>query len=143
MRKGAVCFALIAGIMSIMVSCSTPTPAPVGGKKAAVAVLEPKDAMALIDGNRGNDRFVILDVRTPDEFESGHIRGAINIDYNFPLFGSEIDRLDRKKTYLVYCRTGRRSSSAVRTMVELGFTDIYRISGDIVKWQSAGLPVVK
>lgn len=127
----------------MVTSCSTPVAAPSGDKRAAVEVLEPRAALSLIEKNKGNDRFVILDVRTPDEFASGHIGDAINIDYNSPLFRNNLARLDKEKTYLVYCRTGRRSSSAVQTMLELGFTHIYRISGDIVKWQSMKLPLVK
>jgi rhodanese-related sulfurtransferase len=143
MRKAAVCLALIVGIIGMATSCSTPAAAPSGDKQATVVVLEPGDALSLIEKNRGNDRFVILDVRTPEEFDSGHIGDAINIDYHSPLFRSHLDRLDKKKTYLVYCRTGRRSGAAVQTMRELGFTSLYRISGDMVRWQSMKLPVVK
>jgi rhodanese-related sulfurtransferase len=143
MKKAVVCVVLIAGIIGMVISCSTPAAVPSGDKRATVEVLEPKDALSLIEKNKGNDRFVILDVRTPGEFAEGHIADAINIDYNSPLFRNNLARLDKEKTYLVYCRTGRRSSSAVQTMLELGFTRVYRISGDIVKWQSMKLPLVK
>lgn len=143
MKRTLILAALLAGLICTLVSCSTPPTSAQGGDKVAVRVLEPKDALSLIEKNRGNERFVILDVRTLEEFEGGHIGGAVNINFESPLFKSEVERLDRTKAYLVYCRTGRRSAAAAKTMVGLGFTDIYRISGDIVKWQSMGLPLVK
>jgi rhodanese-related sulfurtransferase len=109
--------------------------------KTRIEVLEPKDAADLIEKNRASQDFVILDVRTPTEYGGGHIPGAINIDYNSPGFKDEAAKLDRAKTYVVYCRTGRRTARAVKIMVELGFLKIYRISGDITAWKSEKLPL--
>ena len=68
-----------------------------------------REALELVQRNKENPNFVILDVRTPEEFKSGYIEGAINIDYYGPGFPVEIGKLDRTKTYLVYCRTGNRT----------------------------------
>jgi rhodanese-related sulfurtransferase len=106
-------------------------------------ILEPKDANALIEKNKGNPNFIVLDVRTPDEFSEGHIAGAINVDYNSGGFRTELAGLDKKKTYIVYCRTGRRSTDAVRIMKEMGFTDLLRINGDVIRWKSEKLPLVR
>jgi rhodanese-related sulfurtransferase len=106
------------------------------------SLLEPKNAWALIQKNKNNPRFVILDIRTPAEFMTGHIEGAININYKAGHFRTELSSLEPKKTYFVYCRTGRRTAEAVRIMKELGFNSIVRMKGDIVGWRSQNLPVI-
>ena len=114
-----------------------------GEKYFFVDILPPKDAFELIQKNKGNSNFVILDIRTPEEFRDGHIEGAVNVDFRSGNFGNEIDRFDKNKTYFVYCRTGNRSYDAVTLMGPLGFRSIVRLAGDINGWKSAGLPVVK
>jgi rhodanese-related sulfurtransferase len=114
-----------------------------GSGRADNAPLEARAAFDLIQKNRSNGDFVILDVRTPDEFKEGHIEGAINVDYNSGGFKTELGELDKEKTYFVYCRTGRRSAEAVKIMKELGFGRIVRMKGDMVDWRSARLPLAK
>ena len=112
-------------------------------KYFSVDILPPKDAFELIQKNKGNSNFVILDIRTPEEFRDGHIEGAVNVDFRSENFGKQIDRLDRNKTYFVYCRTGNRSYDALNLMGPIGFRSIVRLAGDINGWKSAGLPIVK
>jgi rhodanese-related sulfurtransferase len=114
-----------------------------GEKYFFVDILPPKDAFELIQKNKGNSNFVILDIRTPEEFRDGHIEGAVNVDFRSEDFGKQIDRLDRNKTYFVYCRTGNRSYDALNLMGPIGFRSIVRLAGDINGWKSAGLPIVK
>ncbi len=106
-------------------------------------VVSAKEAYEFIQKNRGNADFVILDVRTPAEFETGHIEGAVNISFPSGVFEDEIGKLDKSKTYLVYCRTGRRSAAAVDVMRRHQFQKLMRFEGDILKWKSEGLPLVK
>lgn len=113
------------------------------GKTIIIRILAPKDAFGLIKQNRGNPNFVILDIRTPEEFESGYIEGAVNMNYHSESFVADLDKLDRTKTYFVYCRTGRRSRDAVGVMVQQGFSTIYRVQGDIVRWKKENLPVIR
>jgi rhodanese-related sulfurtransferase len=108
-----------------------------------IKTLEPKLTFEYIKKNRRNPNFVILDIRTPQEFQSGYIEGAINIDYYSPAFPADLDKLDKSKTYFIYCRTGRRTADAIRIMTQKGFKNIYKTSGDIVAWRAAGLPLVK
>ncbi|MFZ4500484.1 MAG: DUF2202 domain-containing protein [Minisyncoccia bacterium] len=75
---------------------------------------------------------VLLDVRTPDEFSSGHIDKAINIDIEAPSFVSEIKKLDTSKTYFVYCRSGSRSGQAVSIMKSSGIKNIYELNGGLI-----------
>lgn len=84
---------------------------------------------------------VVLDVRTPSEFADGSLSGAINIDRFDPAFADHLNRLDKNAPYVVYCRTGNRSSEATAVMADLGFTNVYEINGGILAWSGAGLPV--
>jgi rhodanese-related sulfurtransferase len=113
------------------------------GKTYIIQLLEPRDAYSMIQKNKDNKDFVLIDVRTSGEFDEGHIEGAININYNSPGFTAELETLDKRKTYLIYCRIGNRSSDSAEIMVKLGFEKIYRIKGDIVAWKSEKLPLVK
>jgi rhodanese-related sulfurtransferase len=103
----------------------------------------PGEAQALILENAGKKDFVVLDVRTPGEFAQSHIEGAVLVDYRSPAFREEMAGRDKAKTYLVYCRTGNRSTGAVKIMRELGFRSYYHLEGGIKQWQEEGLPVVR
>ena len=85
---------------------------------------------------------VILDVRSAGEFYSGHIANAINIDVEGMTFDGDIAKLDKSKTYAVYCHSGRRSGIAVGKMADAGFKNLYNLDGGIQVWQAAGLPLV-
>ena len=105
--------------------------------------ITPQEAFTLIQDNKDNPSFVILDVRTLQEFADGYVEGAINIDFSSATFGDELDALDKEKTYLIYCRSGNRSGQALGMMEELGFQEVYNLSGGISAWQDAGLPTVE
>ena len=72
---------------------------------------------------------VALDVRTPAEFGTGHLPGAENIDVQSPDFDARVATLDREKTYVVYCRSGSRATTAVQRMAGLGFTKLINGGG--------------
>ena len=105
--------------------------------------ITPEEAFALIENNRGNPDFAILDVRTPEEFADGYIEGAINLDYQAENFSGELSKLDKNKTYLVYCRSGKRSAGALNIMAELGFREVYNMTGGIIDWEEAGLATIQ
>jgi|LakMenE01Jun11ns_1017448.scaffolds.fasta_scaffold9457029_1 phage shock protein E len=86
---------------------------------------------------------IILDVRTPEEFNAGHIANAININIADSNFSSEVSKLDKNATVAVYCRSANRSAVATNEMAELGFTDMYDMQGGIIDWEAAGGPVVQ
>ena len=78
---------------------------------------------------------VILDVRTPEEFETSRIPDSKNIDfYNPQNFMQEIEKLDKNISYYIYCRTGVRSANSCALMKELGFKKTYNLLGGIVEW---------
>jgi len=79
----------------------------------------------------------------PEEFAEGYIENAINIDFRSETFQDEIDKLDKNKKYLIYCRSGVRSRSALDIMAELNFKEAYNILGGIIAWNAEGLPTTK
>jgi len=88
------------------------------------------------------DDLVILDVRTPEEFDAGHIEGAIMIDFYAEDFAEQLAQLDPDVPYLLYCNSGNRSGKTVPILDELGFTDVADVDGGIQAWAGAGLPIV-
>ncbi|MGA2108887.1 MAG: rhodanese-like domain-containing protein [Syntrophorhabdales bacterium] len=143
MKKIAVWSAGMTVLLSLLAPLASPAEPQAPAAQFTEATVQPREAFALIQKNKDNPQFVVLDVRTPDEFGSGHIDGAINIDYNTGGFKTLVSELDKTRTYLVYCRTGRRSGGATKVMKDLGFVSIVRMKGDIRGWQSEGLPLVK
>lgn len=83
----------------------------------------------LITNRFGDPSFVILDVRTPSEYNPSHIRAAINLNLNSGTFSTDVARLSRCNTYVVYCASGGRSAQAVQIMQGLGFFEVYDIGG--------------
>ena len=98
-------------------------------------------ARELMQRRAGQTDFLILDVRTPEEFAEGHLSGAVNMNVLAPDFTSRLATLDRGKTYLVYCRTGNRSTKAVQAMQRLGFRSVNHMVEGILGWQKQGFPV--
>src|SRR5512132_3265649 len=76
--------------------------------------LSPAEVRDLLAKRSGDPNFVLLDVRTPKEFDAERIAGAVIVDYNSPSFRDNMAKLDRSKSYLVYCRTGNRTNGAVK-----------------------------
>jgi len=83
----------------------------------------------------------ILDVRTPGEFNSGHLANAENIDFNDRKFSAEILSLDKNKPTYVYCLSGGRSTQAAQILSREGFTNVYNLAGGITAWRNAKLPI--
>ena len=79
---------------------------------------------------------IILDVRTPQEYQSGIQPNAINLDiFDTERFLSEIDKYDRDKAYFVYCRSGGRSGQACSILESKGFKETYNLIGGMMEWQ--------
>lgn len=85
---------------------------------------------------------ITLDVRTPGEFSQGHISGAMNIDVEADTFMSKVSKLDKSKSYAVYCHSGRRSAIATAEMKKLGFQHLYNLENGISDWMAQGMGVV-
>lgn len=77
----------------------------------------------------------LVDVRTPKEFENGHIKKALNIDFfNKADFIEQFNKLDKNKAVYVYCRSGNRSAKAARRLDSIGFKKIYDLQGGYLNW---------
>ncbi len=95
------------------------------------------------DKLRANKSNVVLDVRTPSEFTTGHIPGAVNIDWNAPDFEKKVSALDKGKTYLVHCAAGARSTKACDMLGKIKFTSLFNLEPGFRAWEKAGKPIEK
>ncbi len=84
---------------------------------------------------------IVLDVRTPAEFSTGHLPAAKNVDFEGADFAAGIAALDKSATYALYCRSGNRSGKAMEQMAAAGFTHVYDLAGGIGAWQGMGGPM--
>jgi rhodanese-related sulfurtransferase len=111
-------------------------------QKPIFSNIPPEDAKKLVESNKQNPDFIILDVRTASEFKEGHIENAVNIDFYLPQFKDLLNKLDKNKKYLVYCRSGHRSGNAVNIMKDLKFMEVYNMTDGITKWKTLGYNLV-
>lgn len=115
----------------VLVSCSDEGGDPAAGAGAGVVpVGQAEDAIEA--------GATVIDVRTPQEYDAGHLPDAVNIDVSAPDFGDRVADLDPEGSYVVYCRSGSRSTVAAQAMLDDGFDDVVNAGGyqDLV---SAGL----
>lgn len=135
MRRGltGTLLALVAAISVFAAACSS------GSATQVIELVSPAKAAEVIAEQP--DGLVVLDIRTPEEFAEARLADAIMVDYYASDFADQLDRLDKDVPYVLYCRTGNRSSDAVKTMKSLGFAEVYEIDGGIVNWYEQGFPV--
>lgn len=101
---------------------------------ASTAIAEPSAVQkAVADGAE------LIDVRTPEEFDAGHLRGAENIDLSAPDFDERIGALDKAASYVVYCASGNRAGTAIQVMSDQGFDDLIN-GGGFEDLAASGLP---
>jgi len=105
--------------------------------------IEPKDVFTILEKNRNNPDYVALDVRTPEEYNEGHIENSSLINIKSGDFEEEIKNLDKNKNYFVYCKSGRRSKKALELMKKYGFYNVNNMIGGFDKWKSKRLPFEK
>ena len=106
-------------------------------------MIESKEAFIKIEKHREDPDFVVLDVRTPEEYQTDHLENALLLDVKSIDFKDELEKMDKYKTYFVYCKAGRRSLNAIKLMKEQGYKNLININGGIDKWKSKRLPVTK
>ena len=85
-----------------------------------------------------DSEYILIDVRTQDEFDSGHINSAINLDFYSNTFKNDISSLPKNETIVLYCRTNNRSSKTATILQENGYRDILVIKGGITEWVKNG-----
>ncbi|NOU49211.1 rhodanese-like domain-containing protein [Pseudoalteromonas sp. JBTF-M23] len=99
-------------------------------------------ANELLINQMSHNAYTIIDVRSVDEYNSGHLKGAINIPHNTIDEHSEILSKLKSKDLVVYCRSGRRAGLFIDKLTEQGFKLIH-LQGDMKGWQGADLPTIK
>ncbi len=90
---------------------------------------------------KATKNLTLLDVRTPGEYTEGHLKGAVNIDWESGSFESAVAGFDKTKNYFVYCRSGHRSGLAVTWMREHGFKNVFELNGGFTSWKSEEMPI--
>jgi len=104
-----------------------------GSVVSGFSLLRPDNFKEVIDQG-----WTVIDVRTPEEYQSGHLPGAINIDFYDSEFVSKLANLQRDGQYAVYCRSGNRSSLALEKMKEMNFTGVVDLAGGVEAWTESG-----
>lgn len=101
--------------------------------------------VAKVDELIKSGKYTVIDVRTKEEYDAGHIKGALNIDYYNDDFEEKVEAqlTDKKKPYILYCRSGMRSLYSAQILEDLGYTDVTNMKGGFLAWQSAGKPVTE
>ena len=122
-------FAVVSVVFILMSSCT------IGQTKNDIELDEFEKKMA-------SEKYLLVDVRTAEEFAEGHIEGALNIDYFSATFSDDISKVGFEISVLLYCRSGNRSSKAMKIMKELGFKEVYNLEGGIKGWISENNSVI-
>jgi len=85
---------------------------------------------------------IVIDVRTPEEFDSGHLAGALNINWEGAEFMQAVDALDKSANYVIYCRSGNRAGQAIDMMASMGFTNLTNLGSVDEAAKTTGIAVV-
>jgi rhodanese-related sulfurtransferase len=112
-------------------------PATQTAPQTAQSVLSPDDfeAKALQVGVQ------LVDVRTPAEYQTGHIANATNINFNDPSFKANMEKMDKSKPIAVYCAAGGRSGKSAALLTQMGFKTVYDLQGGMGAWRAKGKKV--
>lgn len=117
-----------------------PAAEPGPADRAFPANIKPAEVRKFLESGK----VVVIDIRTAEEHASGYIEPThLVMDYYAPDFKDRLAKLDKSASYLLYCRSGRRTGAALLAMKDLGFSDGHDIEGGITAWIAAGFPVVK
>ena len=97
------------------------------------------DIDSYMQDHHGQNNHVLIDVRTPGEFKSGHVAKAKNIPLDS--ISKQMKQIPKDKTVVVMCRSGSRSGMAARQLASAGYENILNLKGGIMRWQSKGHPL--
>ena len=124
----------------IFTSCSKQSKQPA---KNRYSNINAEQAKKIIDGNKNNEHFLILDVRTASEFKEEHLKNATNADVNLPGFKKKVTPMIKGNIVLLHCLSGARSSGALETLKKLDYIKIYHLDSGILGWKAKNYPTIK
>lgn len=105
--------------------------------------ITPQDAFKMIEEHKDDSHLLILDIRPKNEFKMEHIPGAVNLDYDGHEFKKRVEKIDKRKNYIIYCKSGVRGEYFMAIMKELGFPHVFNILGGFVSWKISKLPLTR
>jgi len=132
---------VVAGLGALLALAAAPALAADSAPNAKTAIThaDAEKAEKLVK----EKKVVVVDVRTPAEYDAGHIAGAKNIDFQAPEFEQRLGALDKGKTCLVHCAAGGRSTRSLEVFKKLGFKEVVHLDGGFKAWEKAQKPVEK
>jgi rhodanese-related sulfurtransferase len=122
------------GVAAALVAAGCSDDDPTAAPAAAGTAEQPSTDIVEVVAER-----TVIDVRTPEEFDAGHVEGALNLDVQDPGFDAAVSELPKDGAYVVYCRSGNRSAAAAARMADLGFIDVVD-AGAFDALAAAGVP---
>ncbi len=135
--KNSIRLGLIILISILNIHCSNNKQSKVQKDFGGISVISPQDFKLKYVNH------TIIDIRTPREYGSGHIEGAININLFDKDFLNQLSKYDKEQPIFIYCRSGNRTSTASKKMANFGFKQIYDLQGGIKNWTRANNKIVK
>lgn len=132
--------ACVIGFLSVSQGLAEDKKSDAAPLKEGYHEIKSKAAAALIKAHK---KVVVLDIRTMKEYRIGHIKKAKHIDFFENSFKSNLEKLDRKKSYIVHCASGGRSGRSMQIFKDLGFKSIYHMNDGWKGWEKAGYPAEK
>ena len=128
-----ILFISLFALSCVLVSCNNST-------KGQIEMVSP---LQVYEAVYGEGSMQLVDVRTEEEYGVSHLKNAQNICVTSDDFREKVASLDKMKPVYVYCRSGKRSSTAAKILIELGFTKVYDLQGGHQSWKKEGLETIK
>ncbi|GEM_PF-1103583 len=123
-------------------STTTPKASPSSQQAGDIISINAKEFHQLIEEQA--EEIPVIDVRTPEEYQQGHLPHAVNINIYDERFKEKVLKtVGERPAVMVYCRSGRRSLKAAEVLKEMGYQKIYNLRGGILEWTESGLPVLE
>ncbi|MBJ2329292.1 rhodanese-like domain-containing protein [Schaalia cardiffensis] len=142
-RRPSLVFFATLGALALVPALSACSSTPSESGSTASSASSSASVSSGSSGQANTAIGTLIDVRTPEEFADGHLKGATNIDFNGPDFAEKISELDKDGEYTLYCRSGRRSGLALEAMKAAGFTKVTNAGGVEQASKTLGLDIVK
>ena len=139
-KTGLVLAGIVLAALSSALIAMTLVQADDSYKEFGYRMITPLETEALL---KQQPDVVVLDIRTPGEFNAGHIAGAVNIDYYADDYEARIAALDPTKTYIMHCKSGGRSDRSLPIMRANNIANVHHLEAGFDGWKAAGLPIFR